>query len=174
MLNILPQICGNVSAFWNFLCCPFFWGNVSEFFFTVSREMKLVPFIMDYCLLWFEALKFLLRVRLHGRSQPKFYFFNVSPQIFQRNHKVHLSNSLETNFYNISSISFRVIRHRNHSYCSNLRGKTFLLVPHIIPTFNNSQTNDRNVKICFQVIWEVNITISLKNLRAYIKKIKVR
>ena len=29
-------------------------------------EMKLVPIIMDYCLLQFDALKFFLGVRLHG------------------------------------------------------------------------------------------------------------
>ena len=40
---------------------------------------------------------------------------------------------------------------------------------------NNSQTNVRNVvKICFQAICEVNFTILLKNLEAYIEKIKVR
>ena len=30
------------------------------------REMKLVPIIMYYCLLQFDALKFFLGVRLHG------------------------------------------------------------------------------------------------------------
>ena len=29
-------------------------------------EMKLVPIIMDYCLLQFDALKFFLGVSLHG------------------------------------------------------------------------------------------------------------
>ena len=29
-------------------------------------EMKMVPIIMDYCLLQFDALKFILGVRLHG------------------------------------------------------------------------------------------------------------
>ena len=29
-------------------------------------EVKLVPIIMDYCLLQFDALKFFLGVRLHG------------------------------------------------------------------------------------------------------------
>ena len=44
----------------------------------------------------------------------------------------------------------------------------------MISTSNNSQTNVRKVvKICFQVIWEVNFTISLKNLGVYIEKIKV-
>ena len=43
-------------------------------------EMKLVPIIMEYCLLQFDALSF-LRVRLHGESQPNFNFFNVNPQI---------------------------------------------------------------------------------------------
>ena len=73
------------------------------------KEMKLVPIIMYYCLLQFDALKFFLGVRLHvvGGSQPNFNFFNVNHQIFQRNRKVQLSNCLETNFYNISNISLR-------------------------------------------------------------------
>ena len=74
--------------------------------------MKLVSIIMDYCLL--TALKFFLRVRPYGGSQPNFNFFNVNPQIFQRNRKVHLTNCLETNFY-ISIISLIVIRRRNYS-----------------------------------------------------------
>ena len=78
-------------------------------------EMKLVPIIVDKCLLQFDALKFLLGVCLHGEFQLNFNFFNVNPQIFQRNRKVHLSNSLETNFHNISNISLRVIRRRNYS-----------------------------------------------------------
>ena len=45
-------------------------------------EMKLVPIIMDYCLLYFDAVKFFLSVRLNGGSQPNFNFFNVNPQIF--------------------------------------------------------------------------------------------
>ena len=77
--------------------------------------MKLVPFIMDYCLLQFDALKFFLGVHLRGGSLPNFNFFNVNPQLFQRNRKVHLSNCLETNFHNISNISLRVIRHRIYS-----------------------------------------------------------
>ena len=44
-------------------------------------EMKLVPIIMDYCLLQFDVLKFFLGVRLHGGYQPNFNFFNVNPQI---------------------------------------------------------------------------------------------
>ena len=77
--------------------------------------MKLVPITMDYSLLQFDALKFFLWVRLHGGSLPNFNFFNVNPPIFQRNRKVHLSNSLEINFHNISNISLRVIRRRNYS-----------------------------------------------------------
>ena len=73
------------------------------------REMKLVPIIMNYCLLKFNALIFFLSVRLHGGggggSRPYFNFFNVNAQVFQRNRKVHLSNYLDTNFHNISSIS---------------------------------------------------------------------
>ena len=78
-------------------------------------EMKLVPMIMDCCLLQFEASKFFLGVRLHGDSLPNFNFFKVNPQIFQRNRKVHLSNCLETNFHDIPNISLRDIRRRNYS-----------------------------------------------------------
>ena len=78
-------------------------------------EMKLVPIIMDYCLLSFDALKFFLEVRLHRASLPNFNFFIENPQIFQRNRKVHLPNCLETNFHNISNISLRIIRRRNYS-----------------------------------------------------------
>ena len=42
---------------------------------------------MDYCLLQFNVLKFLLGDRLHGRYQPNFNFFNVNLQNFQQNHK---------------------------------------------------------------------------------------
>ena len=76
-------------------------------------EMKLVPVIMYYCQLQFDALKFFFGVRLHGRSQP--IFFNVNPQFFQRNRNVYLSNCLETNFQNISNISLRVIRRKSYS-----------------------------------------------------------
>ena len=55
-------------------------------------EMKQVPVIMDYCLLQFDALKFFLEARLHGGSLPNFNFFNVNPQISQRNLKVNRSN----------------------------------------------------------------------------------
>ena len=72
-----------------------------------GTEMKLVPIIMDYCVLQFDALKFFLGVRLHGGFQPNFNFFNVNRQIFQRNRKVHLTNCLETNFHNISGINLR-------------------------------------------------------------------
>ena len=40
-------------------------------------EMELVPIIMDYCLLQFDALKFFLGVRLHGGSLPNFNFFSM-------------------------------------------------------------------------------------------------
>ena len=62
------------------------------------REMKLVLINMDCCILQFVALKIVLGVCLHGGSQPNFNFFNVNPQIFQRNGKFYLSNCLETNF----------------------------------------------------------------------------
>ena len=56
-------------------------------------EMKLVPIIMDYCLLQFDALKFSISVRLHGMGAlPNFNFFNVNPKIFQQNRKVHILN----------------------------------------------------------------------------------
>ena len=45
-------------------------------------EIKLVPIIMDYCLLQFGALKFFLGVRLHGGSLPNFNFLNANPQFF--------------------------------------------------------------------------------------------
>ena len=45
----------------------------------------------------------------------------------------------------------------------------------VIPTSNNSQTNDRNdMKICFWANCEVNFKISLKYLGVYTEKIKVR
>ena len=53
-------------------------------------EMKLVPIIMDYRLLQFDALKIFLRVRLHGGSLLNFKLLNVNSQISQRNLKVHL------------------------------------------------------------------------------------
>ena len=90
--------------------------NPTYFNTNYRREMKLVPIIMNNCLLKFDALKFFLCVHLHGGgSQPNFNFFNVNPQIFQRNRKVHLTYCLETNFYDISIISLRVIRRRNYS-----------------------------------------------------------
>ena len=53
-------------------------------------EMKLIPTIKDYSLLQFDDLKFFLGVCLHGMSLLNFKFFNVNPEIFQRNRKVHL------------------------------------------------------------------------------------
>ena len=70
---------------------------------------------MDYYLLQFDDLKFFLEMRPHVGglgSLPNFNFFNVTPRIFQRNRKVHLTNCLKTNFHNISLI---VIRRRNYS-----------------------------------------------------------
>ena len=90
--------------------------NTPIYFSTYYRtEMKLVSIIMGYCLLQVDALKFFLGVRIHGESKPNFNFFNVNPQNFQRNRKVHLTNRLETNFHDISIISLRVIRRRNYS-----------------------------------------------------------
>ena len=57
--------------------------NNNTYFNTNYRtEMKLMPIIMDYCLLQFDILQFLLEVRLHGESLPNFNLFNVNPQIF--------------------------------------------------------------------------------------------
>ena len=86
------------------------------YFFNINyrTEMKLVPIIMDYCLLEFDVLNFFLGVHLHGGFQPNFSLFNVNPQIFQQNRKVHLTNCLEINFHNISHISLRITRRRNH------------------------------------------------------------
>ena len=41
-------------------------------------EMKLVPIIMDYCLLELDVLKFFLEAHLHGGSQPNFIFSTKS------------------------------------------------------------------------------------------------
>ena len=88
--------------------------NTPIYFYTNYRtEMKLVPIIMDEKSSSEE--KIFLRVRLHEGSQPNFNFFNVNPQISQRNRKVHLTNCLETNFNNISNISLTVIRRRKYS-----------------------------------------------------------
>ena len=78
--------------------------------------MKLVHIVIDCDLIQCEPLKFFLWVHLHGGgSLHNFNFFNVNPQIFQRNRKVHLSICLETNFDKNSNISLRVIRRRNYS-----------------------------------------------------------
>ena len=45
------------------------------------REMELVPINMNCSLLQFDALKFVLGIRLHEESVPNFNFFNVKPQI---------------------------------------------------------------------------------------------
>ena len=88
----------------------------NNIYFTTNyrTEMKLVPIIMDYCLLQFDALKFFIGLHLHGGSLSNFDFFIVNPHIFQRIRKVQLTNCLETEFH-ISNISLRVIRRRNCS-----------------------------------------------------------
>ena len=53
----------------------------TNFDINYRREIKLVPIIMDYCLLQFNALKFVLGVCPHRGSVPNFNFFNVKPQI---------------------------------------------------------------------------------------------
>ena len=90
--------------------------NTPIYFNTKYRtEIKLVPIITDYGLLQFAALKFFLGVRLHKVLQPELTFFNVNPQIFQRNRTVHHSNCLETSFHDISNISLRAIKRRHYS-----------------------------------------------------------
>ena len=64
-------------------------------------------------LVW--CFKLFLRGASSCGSQPNFNFFNVIPQIFQRNRKVHLTYCLETNFHNVSNISLRVIKRRNYN-----------------------------------------------------------
>ena len=86
--------------------------------------MKLVPTIMDYCLLQFDAIKYFLRVRLYGDSQTNFNFFNANPhQIFQRNRKV-ISNCLEANFYRQQ---FSCERTRHKVLCT-LKGFLIILI----------------------------------------------
>ena len=80
---------------------------------NIVQKWSSVLIINDHCLLQFYALKFFLGVRLREGSLPNFNSFNVNPQIFQWNHKVHLLNCLEIFFHNISSISLRVIRRWN-------------------------------------------------------------
>ena len=71
--------------------------NTPIYFNTNYRkDMKLVP--------QFDGLFFFLGVRLHGGLYLT-NFFNVNPQIFHRNPKVHLTNRLERNFHNVSNIS---------------------------------------------------------------------
>ena len=43
-------------------------GQEKKMYFNRNyrREMKLIPIIMDYCLLQLDALKFFIGVRLHG------------------------------------------------------------------------------------------------------------
>ena len=92
--------------------------NTPIYFDTNYRtEMKLELIIMDYCLLQCDALKFFLGVfLLHGGgSLPNFNCFQSQPPNFSRNHKVRLSNCLETNFHNIYIISLRGIRCTNYS-----------------------------------------------------------
>ena len=61
------------------------------------------------CVYLLQDLEKLWVASTWGGSLSNLNFFNVNPQIFQRNRKVHLTHSLETNFYNISNISLEVI-----------------------------------------------------------------
>ena len=54
----------------------------SNFNTNYRKEMKLVQINMDYCLLSFDAFKFSLGGRLHGRSLPNFNFFQCKPSKF--------------------------------------------------------------------------------------------
>ena len=100
--------------------------NIPIYFkLNYRTEMKLVPLIMDYCLLQFDGLNFFRNASAWGVSTYRlsfnffnfnnFNFFNVNPQIFQRNRKVHLTKCLKTNFHNIFNISLRNIRRTNYS-----------------------------------------------------------
>ena len=77
---------GEIGGHWYRV--PYSWSkkrkrNTPIYFNTNSRtKMKLVPIIMDYCLLQFDALKFFLGVYQHGESQPNFNFFSVNPPNF--------------------------------------------------------------------------------------------
>ena len=77
-------------------------------------EMKLFSINIYYRLLQFEAF-FFIGVLFPGGSLPNLNFYNVNSQIWQRNCKVHPSNSLDKNFQNISDINLRVIRRRNYN-----------------------------------------------------------
>ena len=58
--------------------------NSLIYFNTKYRtETKLVQIIMDYYLLQFDGFKFFLGLRLHGKSQLNFNFFNVNYKVFQ-------------------------------------------------------------------------------------------
>ena len=78
-------------------------------------EMKLVPIIMDYCLLQSDVLNFFSGASFISGSLPNFNFFIKNPKIFQRNRKYHLSNCLETNFHDIPNISLRDIKRGNYN-----------------------------------------------------------
>ena len=65
--------------------------------------MKFVPSYMDYSLLQFYALKFLLGVHLHGGTNLSFLNVKFSTQF-----------CVDTNFH-MSDICLRVIRRRNYS-----------------------------------------------------------
>ena len=56
--------------------------NTPNYCTNNRSEMKLVPVIMDYCPLQFDALIFFLGVHVHGGNitlPPNFNFFNVNP-----------------------------------------------------------------------------------------------
>ena len=57
-------------------------------YFSINyrTKIKLVPVIIDYCLLQFDGLKFFLGGRQHegGESLLNFKFFNLNQQRFQQ------------------------------------------------------------------------------------------
>ena len=77
---------------------------------SYRTEIKLVPIIMDYCQLQFDAVKFFLGVRQLEESLSNFNFFNITPQNFQQYRKGNISN-----FHKNSNISLRFIRRWNYS-----------------------------------------------------------
>ena len=79
-------------------------NSPNYFNINFRTEIKLVPIIMDYCLLQFDALEIFLEVRLHGESLPNYNFFKVNPLIFQGNHKAHLIKCLELNLHKILAL----------------------------------------------------------------------
>ena len=83
--KLLRHFCGHLEISFKKLVCWRYSRSKKEkkrntpiYFNTNYRtEMKLVPIIMDYCLLQFDALKILLGVRLHGGLYLTSFFFSM-------------------------------------------------------------------------------------------------